>query len=399
MGGTCQKRALSPSATVPGGRMEASTDGSPSRAAYQGEYVPSVTRKEARTPGRDAATADGQGAMQGSALHGSTSMISAGEELIRKLKDPHTDPEELERICSQAVVEKKFEGMLLAKDERGRTPLHVAATRGDSRLCKRMMQMCPEALEVKDGNGETPIMGAAFTGRSIIVRDMCRAGADVTVKNNDLMNSLQLACNEGAGNGDVVEELIKAGADPEHKCWDVTPLMAAADSGHIWAIETLIALGSDPWHINNGQMAALDYCRDMESAQFLYDVMQQNQLLTKPAPKIDTGRLFKDTEERRERLFRAKKEVTLQDAFAVLELDREWLAPFQEHGQNYNEIRKIWRRLVLKFHPDKQPEDLPEEKEAEWTAKFHAVSAAFDAVDRHYRSLGVTESDDQPDPN
>merc|ERR1712100_734175 len=103
------------------------------------------------------------------------------------------------------------------------------------------------------------------------------------------MNALQLCCvNEGAGNGEVVEQLIKAGADPQEMCWQVTPLMAAADSGHSWALQVLIDMGCDPWQMNGSSFTALDYARDMETAQFLYDLMQGNQLCNKPAPRFDT---------------------------------------------------------------------------------------------------------------
>ena len=40
----------------------------------------------------------------------------------------------------------------------------------------------------------------------------------------------------GAGNGDVVTALVEAAADVGAMCWQTTPLMAAADSGHIWAL-------------------------------------------------------------------------------------------------------------------------------------------------------------------
>ena len=33
---------------------------------------------------------------------------------------------------------------------------------------------------------------------------------------------------------------MEAGADIEDRCWDTSPLMAAAHSGHIWAVETLV---------------------------------------------------------------------------------------------------------------------------------------------------------------
>merc|ERR1712217_475839 len=134
------------------------------------------------------------------------------------------------------------------------------------------------------------------------------------------MSALQLACvNEGAGSGDVVQQLVNAGADPAEMCWQTTPLMAAADSGHMWAVQTLIDLGADPWQFNGSSFTALDYARDMETAQFLYDLMQGDRLSNKPAPRFDTQKLFKDADARRARLHRAARSVGLEDAFAAIE--------------------------------------------------------------------------------
>jgi len=296
------------------------------------------------------------------------------------------DPRELSDIVHGAIERKELNGMLAARDDRGRSPLHVAATRGDLRLCREMMKAEPELVNALDKNKNTPIMDAALLGRSMIVKELIQNGADVISKNADCMNALQLACvNEGAGNGEVIEDLVKAGADVTNMCWQVTPLMAAADSGHSWALQMLIDLGADPWQQNSSSFTALDYARDMESAQMLYDLMQGDRLSDKPAPRFDTKKLFKDAEERRAKLHRAVKELPLEAAFAELEVPSDWLPAFKESGEHFNDIRKAWRRICLRCHPDKQPEDLEDEAVAEWTAKFQNAVAAFESVERHFR--------------
>ncbi|CAE7034503.1 Tnks, partial [Symbiodinium sp. CCMP2456] len=291
-------------------------------------------------------------------------------------------------IARDAVAKREFAGMLVARDERGRSPLHVAATRGDLRLCREMIQADPGLVNALDKQKNTPVMDAAFLGRAMIVKELIENAAEVTQKNADLMNPLQLACvNEGAGNGDVVAALIEALADPSDMCWQTTPLMAAADSGHIWALHALIDLGSDPWQMNGSGLTALDYARDMETAEFLYGLMEGDKLSDKAAPRIDTSKLFKDAEARRARLHRAAPQVSLEDAFATLEAPREWLPGFRDTGEHFNDLRKAWRRICLRCHPDKQPEDLEEEAAAEWTAQFQAAVAAFEAIDKHFRSV------------
>ncbi|CAE7929429.1 Tnks2 [Symbiodinium sp. KB8] len=251
-----------------------------------------------------------------------------------------------------------------------------------------MIQADPGLVNALDKQKNTPVMDAAFLGRAMIVKELIENAAEVTQKNADLMNPLQLACvNEGAGNGDVVAALIEALADPSDMCWQTTPLMAAADSGHIWALHALIDLGSDPWQMNGSGFTALDYARDMETAEFLYGLMEGDKLSDKAAPRIDTSKLFKDAEARRARLHRAAPQVSLEDAFATLEAPREWLPGFRATGEHFNDLRKAWRRICLRCHPDKQPEDLEEEAAAEWTAQFQAAVAAFEAIDKHFRSV------------
>jgi hypothetical protein len=327
----------------------------------------------------------------------SEAVVPLGVEFIRQMKDCDTEPDDLMRTVQTAIVEKKMEHILAARDERGRSPLHVAATRGDLRICKKIMEADPGILNVRDQNGNTPLMDAAFSGRCLIVKEMIKNGVDVSskTKNRDCMNALQLAVvNEGAGNGEVVEDLVKAGADLSHNCWQVTPLMAAADSGHFWALQTLIDHGADPWQTNGSGFTALDYARDMETSQFLYDLMQGNQIANSAAPRFDTQKLFKDADERRKRLHIAARSVSLEDAFATLEADSTWLSEFRETGEHYNDLRKLWRKIIMKCHPDKQPEDLEDEEAAEWTAQFQRAAMAFEAIEKHYRT--VAPDDDQP---
>lgn len=315
-------------------------------------------------------------------------LVPLGLELIRKLQNPEVDPEEIAAMAGDAVARGDFAGMLAARDERGRTALHVAATRGDLQICRAMIEAEPALLNEVDRNKNTALMDAAFSGRILIVSEILKHGAGVTQKNRDLMSALQLAVvNEGAGSGSVVEELVRAGADPSAMCWQTTPLMAAADSGHIWALQTLIDLGADPWQENSSGFTALDYARDMETAQLLYDVMQGDRLSEKPAPRFDTQRLFKDAEARRAKLHRAAKEISLEDALAVLEVPADWLPGFSASGDRYNDIRKAWRRICLRCHPDKQPEGLEDEEAAAWTSRFQAAAAAFEAVEAHHRRL------------
>lgn len=49
----------------------------------------------------------------------------------------------------------------------------------------------------------------------------------------------------------------------------------------VFSSEVLIDLGADPWQMNGSGFTALDYARDMETAQFLYDLMEGDKLSDK----------------------------------------------------------------------------------------------------------------------
>lgn len=50
--------------------------------------------------------------------------------------------------------------------------------------------------------------------------------------------------------------------------------MAAANGGHRWAVEELLLLGANPNIWNGYGMAAMDYCRDVETQELIYDFMK-----------------------------------------------------------------------------------------------------------------------------
>ena len=194
----------------------------------------------------------------------STAMIAPGDQLIAMLGDTKADPEDMHKLVDAAIAggELTYLGIATARDRGGRNPLHLAATRGDATLCRKLLRRREDVFAM-DSNRDTALHIAAMAGRQIVVKDLLDLGALVHEKNRDLMLPLNLAVVEEAqGNGEVVRMLIEHGADIDAKCWDVTPIMAAAAGGHHWGIEVLLELGADV-NIRNGyEMMALDYARD-----------------------------------------------------------------------------------------------------------------------------------------
>ena len=199
----------------------------------------------------------------------SHALVCAGERLNRMLNDPEAELGAMHALVDAALEqgEQAYRGLALARDERGRTPLHNGVTRGDLTLCRKLMAT-PEAVLAVDNNRDNVLTIAALSGRQLIVQELVReAGLGLPLlreKNRDLMSPLQLACvDEAQGNGEVVRLLVEAAADINALCWDVSPLCAAAAGGHHWAVRTLLELGADVHAINGYAMGALDYARDV----------------------------------------------------------------------------------------------------------------------------------------
>lgn len=106
------------------------------------------------------------------------------------------------------------------------TPLlaAVGAVVGDDKLVSQnnlIMQLLTNGADVnlKDSNGGTPLMQAAFRGNLNIVRALLDRGSDVNAKNIVGYTALMYACEYGPY-PDVVELLLTKGANPNEK--DIT---------------------------------------------------------------------------------------------------------------------------------------------------------------------------------
>jgi hypothetical protein len=343
----------------------------------------------------------------------STALLAPGEALLAMLNDLESEPEDLHAIVDAALAggELAYLGLTTARDRHGKNCLHTAVTRGDLTLCRKLLQR-REDVHAMDSNRSTAIHMAALAGRQLIVKDLLSMGALLHEKNRDLMNPLQLACvDEAQGNGEVVRMLVEAGADIDAKCWDVTPLMAACSGGHHWAIETLLELGADSMIRNGYEMMAMDYCRDQNTMQIVYDFMrgfflpdagflkrqkesrERRQKNTQPGLDSGVG------EDKGPRLFQASRVMPLPTAFEALNLPAEWVEPFKATGEHYADVRRKWRQVVLVHHPDRLPANLASEAAEEHAAAFTQAMSAFEAIDMFYAQHHAPETPEMgPDP-
>eukprot|EP01134_Creolimax_fragrantissima_P004445 CFRG4445T1 len=95
-------------------------------------------------------------------------------------------------------------------------------------------------------NNETCLFAAVRHSMSEVVDSLISLGADVNHKNNVGETALHAAAE--IGKPGIIEKIVRAGADVNAKdTYDgKSPLWLAASSGHVSAVSTLLALGSDP---------------------------------------------------------------------------------------------------------------------------------------------------------
>eukprot|EP00296_Roombia_truncata_P007815 JP446268.1.p1 GENE.JP446268.1~~JP446268.1.p1 ORF type:complete len:426 (+),score=101.51 JP446268.1:74-1279(+) len=95
--------------------------------------------------------------------------------------------------------------------------LLIAAARGQTADVERLLQSVDKfsngsaIVHWEDGNQNTPLHHAAYSGHSDIVKQLMQAGADINAKNRDQWTPLHQASHNGHSN--VVKQLMQAGAD------------------------------------------------------------------------------------------------------------------------------------------------------------------------------------------
>jgi ankyrin repeat protein len=99
------------------------------------------------------------------------------------------------------------------------TELHLAAAEGNVEVI-RGYATCPEFINARGVNGETPLWCAAMTGSVGAVEALIELGADVDLPNEEGATPVDVAAQEG--HLGVVKALASVGADvnlPDRNGW------------------------------------------------------------------------------------------------------------------------------------------------------------------------------------
>ncbi len=120
-----------------------------------------------------------------------------------------------------------------ARDERGRTPLYLAAAQGDSIIAHILLQHGVDITIRADSaaDGRTPILAAAASGHTDLVKLLLHYGDAVDDRDADGWTPLMHAA--AAGNVDMTARLMRHGADVDASARGQTPLSIAEEGGHV----------------------------------------------------------------------------------------------------------------------------------------------------------------------
>lgn len=143
-----------------------------------------------------------------------------------------------------------------ADEVRAYAGLHAAAAQGDAARIAALAA-AGARTDARDGNRRTPLIVAAFLGRTEAMRALVRAGADPNAQDADRYDVVTIAAV--ADDLPTLDAALALGASARSitSRYDGTALIAAAHLGHAAVVRRLIAAGAPLDHVNNLGWTAL----------------------------------------------------------------------------------------------------------------------------------------------
>jgi len=270
----------------------------------------------------------------------------------------------LEKILAELPVGER---LLLIDDldpEDGFAALHLATIRGHTVVLKRLIAFRAD-VDAPTRNGDTPLMWAAHAGNMEICKELLQAGADAVVKNK---SKSAITEARSAGHKRVAEYL-------ENHLFDVAAgLQRRAGS---------LKKGAEARRAANIAMlerCALESKEGEEEEAFWNAVRSRKENRESRGEDVDSAARAEWAAAQATKA-EAEKEVTRAaedaEAFALLpmKMRQHYKSLGLEAEATEAETRKAYRKLALKHHPDKNPEDPVGAKE-----RFTILATTFEAV-------------------
>ena len=132
-----------------------------------------------------------------------------------------------------------------------------AAERGDAAMVERLLDE-GASVDVRDANGRTALVAAAYGNHLATAEALVRDGADVNAKDGTEQSAYLISTSEVGDDARLLELMLQNGADVRSlDSYDGTGLIRAADRGHVRIVETLLETGTDVDRVNNLGWTAL----------------------------------------------------------------------------------------------------------------------------------------------
>jgi ankyrin repeat protein len=223
----------------------------------------------------------GESAIGSAISHGTLGIVKilcdAGADLEVKDSKEFTP---LMRACSERSFDKAKELIKYGANVNalsnskwwGVTPLSIAASVGDRSIVR---ELCKAGADVnfRNSNGDTAIFRACFDNNPYMVMELIRMGANVNVQNNNGVTPLFLAAEDGCLQ--IVKSLYYAGADMNATFMGQTPLISAVVNGHVEVVEFL-SERADHESLNEAMHSACR-CQEIEVMKFLLNKVDVKQ--------------------------------------------------------------------------------------------------------------------------
>lgn len=161
----------------------------------------------------------------------------------------------------------------------GFSAIHLAAYLGKASVVRLLLSACPEAVDLTNSDGETPLHVAASEGRFEVAVELLRAGASTIMQDVDGRTVLHIAvCKEYL---DIVQLLIDGhNGQSMIRLTDSagrTPLHQAVLQGSDQIVQLFLEKGADP-RMPIGKTSSSSKL-DTERANFLNRILSPNSIL------------------------------------------------------------------------------------------------------------------------
>lgn len=130
------------------------------------------------------------------------------------------------------------------KDANQRGALHFAAREGQTEMCKFLIEECNIDVNVKDEDGETPLIHAARQGHTATAKYLVKCGADPSIPSE--LGAAALHHSAGIGDIELLKFFIAKGVDVDFQSHAGTPLIWAAGHAQHDAVKVLLEHKANP---------------------------------------------------------------------------------------------------------------------------------------------------------